>query len=295
MRWRLCTLGATDVYLHLATLAFVAYACLLGFGPMLAVSLASIVLHEAAHAAALCGQMPGEIEITPLGAVLRLEDEERLPLLRRALMLLAGPAMTLLLCLAAIKLTQFGILAPAVGRLLFQSNLSLLALNLLPALPLDGGRLLSLLLSPFCKPATVRNIMRGLGTALGVVAIVTNVYVSWRHGGWNLSLASCGCFLLYSAATGVTTQAMAELRQFMDRKIFLENQGSVPCRTIAILAGQPLRHALRRLAPRCVTLFLLIEPGTMRRLGLVTEHQIIAAYLDRPEQTCLDVLRKEST
>ncbi len=294
MRWRVLTIGTTDIYLHLATLLFGAYAWWLGYGPLLAASLLSIFLHEAAHAAvaALAGRMPGEIEISPLGAVLRLEDEARLPPFRRALMLAAGPAMTFALCFLSIRATAMGFLTAETGRLFFMSNLSILLMNLLPALPLDGGRLLALLLGCMCRPSTVRTVMRIIGSILGTAAIIGNVYISWTQGGWNLSLASAGCFLLYSAATGITTQAMAELRRFMDRKIWLEKQGSAPCRNVAILSGQPLHHALRRLAPRCVTLFTLIEPGTMKRIGLMTEHQLIAAYLDRPEQTCLEAFRQ---
>ncbi len=294
MRWRLLTVGTTDIYLHLATLLFGAYAWWLGYGGMMAAALLSIFLHESAHAAvaAIAGKMPGEIEVSPLGAVLRLEDEERMPVPQRALMLAAGPVMTLLLCRASIRLTELGLLSAQTGRLFFMSNLSILLMNLVPALPLDGGRLLALLLSAFCRPSTVRTVMRIVGSVLGIAAIATNICITWTQGGWNLSLASAGCFLLYSAATGATTQTMAELRRFMDRKIWLEKQGSAPCREIAILSNQSLHHAVRRLTPRSVALFTLIEPGTMQRLGMLTEYQVISAYLDHSEQTCLEAWRK---
>lgn len=295
MRRRILTVGQTDVYLHLATVLFALYALLMGFAPMLLTAFLSILLHECAHAAAaaLCGQPPQEMELTPLGAVLRLEEEERLPPLRRLLMLAAGPAMTLLLCFLALWLTKAGALPLQNGRMLFAANLSILLMNLLPALPLDGGRMLTLLLGCFLRAETVRRIMRISGTLLGCAAIGASVWLAWRYGGWNLSLAAAGCFLLYSAGQATTTQALAELRMLMDRKILLERQGFLKCRSVAILAGESLRRAIRLLAPRAMTDFQLVEPGTMRRVGTLTENQLIAAYLDHPEMTCAEALTRK--
>lgn len=297
MRRRICTVGPTDVYLHPGTLLFAAYALLTGSWPSLLASFVSILLHECAHAiaAALGGQPPREMELTPLGAVLRVEDEERLPPLRRLLMLAAGPAMTLLLCLVALRGTALGWLSAAAGRRLFMANLAILMVNLLPALPLDGGRILALLLGSFLRPETVRRIIRLSGTLLGLAAILGSVWLSWRYGGWNWSLAAAGCFLLYSAATATTTAAMAQLRLLMDRKIALEGCGFAPCREFAVLADRPVHRTMRLLAPRAMTCFLLIEPGTMRLLGRLTEHEMIAACLDQPDMTCLQALHKQGS
>lgn len=271
------------------------YALAAGLWPMLLTAFVSVLLHECAHAvtAALCGEAPLEMELTPLGAVLRLEDEERLPPLRRLLMLAAGPVMTLLLCFLALWLTQGRVLPLETGRRLFMANLSILLLNLLPALPLDGGRMLALGLSCFLRGETVRRIIRISGTVLGIAAIGGSAWMAWRWGSWNLSLAAAGCFLLYSGAQATTTQALAELRMLMDRKILLERRGFLRCRSVAILAGESLRRAVRLLAPRAMTDFQLVEPGTMRRVGTLTENQLIAAYLDHPEMTCAEALAGE--
>ena len=94
----------------------------------------------------------------------------------------------------------------------------LLALNLLPALPLDGGRLLALALSLRYDLATQMKVMRVLGMILGLglagVAVASAVW--W--GAANFSLAAAGCFLIYASQVGATTEAMAALRQFLDRR-----------------------------------------------------------------------------
>lgn len=294
MRRRLLTLGDTSVYLHLATLLYAAYMILLGHGGVLAVSMASILLHEAAHGAvaAIFGKPPQEIEITPLGALMRLEDEAELPLGKRLLMLLAGPAASFFLCWAAILLTRWGWLAQEGGRLLFSCNVLLLLMNLLPALPLDGGRMLALVLGLKLRRETVRRVMCASGTVIGLMCIVLNFLLSLRHGGWNLSFAMAGCFIMYAAAVGTTTPALAELRMFVDRKIRMEKRGALRCSWVAVTDALPLRKAIAFLSPGAYTMFTILQQGSMKPMGSRGEDALIAAYLNEPGQCCRILLQE---
>ena len=287
-RRRLFSIGGTEVSLHLATGLFVLYAVLLGYGKWLRAGMASVLLHECAHgsAAALLGCAPASIEITPLGALMRLEDEASLPPVKRLVILLAGPVATLLLCWGALMLTRCGLLDRYSGQLLFMANVSILLVNLLPALPLDGGRVLALLFSLFLTGNMVRCVMRWLGMALGVGCVVWNIVLCWTAGGANLSLTCAGCFLLYAASTGTATAALSELRGFMERKLRLERRGRLRCRVVAVMEPLSLRNAVSALDPSQYTLFLVVQPGTMRCLGYATEEQVISSYMNTPGETC---------
>lgn len=288
MRWRLIQWGGTAIWLHPAALIVAAYMVLMGFGGLLAVGMISILLHECAHAlmSAAFGKPPEDIEITPLGALMRLDDDEALEPSRRLLVLLAGPVMTLLLCYLALFLTQSGWLPWATGRQLFLCNAAMLLINLLPALPLDGGRIVALLLSMVMPRETVRTALRAVGTAMGAACVLLNLWLSWRGGGWNLSLAAAGCFLMYSAARSTTSYAMAELRDFMDRKIRLESRGVMACRWVMATEDATLRQAVRCLHPRRYTMFCL-DGG-----GHLSEQEVMAAYLDHPSRVLGEIKRR---
>ena len=247
-----------------------------------------VLVHEVAHAltATLLGQPPKEIELTPMGAVMRLEDEEALSPLRRAVMLAAGPAVTALLVLGSLWMTARGWLPPLTGRRLLLTNMTILLVNLLPALPLDGGRLLSLLLRCCLPGDVVGRVMMAVGTAMGLGAIGISLWTAWRWGNFNWSLAAVGCFLMYAAARATTTGAMDMLRRMMDRRLLLESRGYAPVRRIAILSGTPVHRAVRLLSPRALTEFAVVEQGTMRILAVMTEEQMIAACLDCPQMNC---------
>lgn len=287
MRWRLFHLGGVAVWLHPAALILALYMTAMGFGALLAVGMLSILLHECAHAAlsACFGKPPTDIELTPLGALMRLEDDEALSPFCRLLVLMAGPVMTLLLCYLALSLTQARWLPWETGRLIFLCNTAILLVNLLPALPLDGGRALALVLSLFLRQETVRTLMRAIGTALGLGCVLLNLWLSWTSGGWNLSLAAAGCFLMYSAARSTVTGAMAELSAFMDRKSKLEGHQSLPCRWVTVTEDASLRHAVRQLHPQHHTMFCVVRDGTVEPRGFLSEQAIIAGYLDQPSRT----------
>lgn len=121
---------------------------LLGVGPgaalgALAVGIAlfgSVLLHELGHAvvARRFGVSTHRIVLYPFGGIASLDREPDTPR-AEALVALAGPGVNFALVLAALPLAALGV--PGVG-LFIAVNLGLGLFNLVPAFPMDGGRVL---------------------------------------------------------------------------------------------------------------------------------------------------------
>ena len=261
------------------------YAAVTGHGKYMLLSLLSVMLHECAHGVctALLGNAPRSIELTPLGAVMRLEDEYHLTPVRRGIVLIAGPAANYCLCMLSIYLTKNQWISADCGRLLLLSNLSILMINMLPALPLDGGRLIALILGGSFSYRTVTRIMRVIGYSLGICLIALNIYSSWKWGSWNLSLSFVGCTLLYGAHATLITAAMVELRSFLDRKIRLERRQNIQIKWISTLDQVKLQQLIRQLPANRLAVYLCLEAGTLRTLGALTEADVIQHYLEKPD------------
>ena len=183
MKRKIATLGETDITVHPAAGILLLLGLLTRWRALLICTYASIILHETAHAAvsALWHHPPQDVEITPLGAMMRLEDEERLPLTARISVILAGPLMTLILCALSLWLTQNGVIPRETGRLIFLGNAGILLVNLLPALPLDGGRLLS---------AVLLRLLRRRGRCLSSAAWSARCAGGRAAGRWRQRVAS---------------------------------------------------------------------------------------------------------
>ena len=112
-----------------------ARALLLGLGVF-----GSVLLHEMGHAAMArhFGIATHSITLYPFGGLAALDREPSTPA-AEALVALAGPAVNFALAAAAVPLAALGL--PGAG-LFLGLNLVLGLFNLLPAFPMDGGRVL---------------------------------------------------------------------------------------------------------------------------------------------------------
>jgi len=125
---------------------------------------ASVLLHEAAHAAVGAGLKIRTVEIVmfPIGGLSRME--RRLRPREEMWISMAGPLANLLVAVGiflyvahtkqTISVQPSDLLHPSGGKLLSLlgfANLMLAGFNLVPAFPMDGGRLLRALLS-FVRP-----------------------------------------------------------------------------------------------------------------------------------------------
>jgi Zn-dependent protease len=193
MSWKLGRVAGIDVYLHPTFLFVLAFPQVTGHGVFgLAVVLASfgcVLLHELGHAlmARRFGISTEDITLYPIGGVARLSRMPRSPG-AELLIALAGPAVNLAI---AAGLLGFGLLG-AVGPwwesmpTSFVSNLLLVNLvlalfNLIPAFPMDGGRVLRALLSaPLGRvraTALAAGLGRGLALLFGLYCLLNGLWV----------------------------------------------------------------------------------------------------------------------
>lgn len=172
MKWsyRLGRWFGIDVHVHLTfglLLGWIAISTFSSTGSLLATLLsmvliaalfAFVVMHEYGHAltARVYGIRTRHITLYPIGGVAALEGMPK-SAKAQALVAVAGPAVNFVLAGGlwllggALGLDPFGNQEPGAAgagilRMLITANLVLGAFNLLPALPMDGGRLLKALL-----------------------------------------------------------------------------------------------------------------------------------------------------
>jgi Zn-dependent protease/predicted transcriptional regulator len=155
-----------------------------------------VVLHELGHSIAAMGfGIPvRDITLLPIGGVARLERMPERPL-QELVVALAGPAVNVILVLillpaiVALSVIQgaqlsFGLLLQPglLGFLTFllSANISLAIFNMIPAFPLDGGRVFRAILGFFTDyqsaTRTASTVGRFLAIGLGLLAIFTGQF-----------------------------------------------------------------------------------------------------------------------
>jgi len=255
--------------------------------------LASLLAHELAHAivARRNGLTVEGITLWLLGGVARFEGEPESP---GAELRIAGsgPLVSLLLGVllagASAVLLVAGMNGLVAGCLAWLAaiNVVLALFNVIPAAPLDGGRLVHALLwrlSGDRTKATLRAAAAGRG--FGWIAMIAGFYVSlWDFSG--LWLILIGWFLI--AAAGLEAgqaRAVARLDGITIGRIMTPDPFTVP-------ASMTAAEFLREMLPRHRhTAYPLVEDGVVR--GIVTAERIrgqedgapVAAVAEDAERT----------
>jgi len=163
--------------------------------------LAAVTIHEMTHVAVglIFGAHVSEIVITPLGEAAVLKGLDRRPPWARAAVILAGPAINLIIGIAGICLFHItDISMPDKGLGLgyfFAANTALGVFNLLPAFPLDGGRLSQLILGNMIGVARANRIVCRISRAAAVFLIIIGM-VQLTLFTYNMSLYLVGIYIL---------------------------------------------------------------------------------------------------
>ncbi len=203
-QWKLGTFAGIDVFVHatfLLLIGWVGYSYWLQHGTLakviegilfiLALFLC-VVLHEYGHAltARRYGIKTRDITLYPIGGVARLERMPDKPI-EELWVALMGPAVNLVIAAVLFTilylsgspapLTDLTITSGSFLARLMTVNISLVLFNLIPAFPMDGGRVLRALLAmrlEYVRATQVAaNVGQGLAFLLGFIGLFNNPFL----------------------------------------------------------------------------------------------------------------------
>jgi len=196
MKWKLGNLAGIGVYLHWSFWLLPAWILLSGGGLAGAVGsvlfvfaiFGCVVLHELGHAlmARHYGIGTRDITLYPIGGVASLERMPRRPSQELAIAL-AGPAVNVVIAgmlFTVLLVAGIGAQTPTFSLIggsfllnLLAVNVALVVFNMLPAFPMDGGRVLRAFLAmrvPYLRATEIAvRVGQGVAIVLGLIGLLT--------------------------------------------------------------------------------------------------------------------------
>jgi len=232
MRWsiNIGRFGGINVRLHvtfLLLLAWIAFANYAAGGLPAALTalafiigiFASVLLHEFGHALAArrYGIRTPDITLLPIGGVARLERLPERPA-EELVVALAGPAVNV--AIAAVlyvvllvmgwsnPLSGFSLVGGSLLAQLLVTNLWLAVFNLIPAFPMDGGRVLRAVLAAWLGHARATQVAASVGQAFAFLFVLAGFFL-------NPMLIFIGLFIYLGAESEASTAVLRDFAESM--------------------------------------------------------------------------------
>jgi Zn-dependent protease/CBS domain-containing protein len=302
--WNIGQIAGIRIYLHWTFLILVLWifgshmasgqsvpAAVVGVGFILAI-FGCITLHELGHALAArrYGIETRDITLLPIGGVARLQRMPGQPW-QELVVATAGPAVNVVIAAAIatvlIVLQGPGSLAvdPTGQGQFFQKllgvNLFLVLFNLIPAFPMDGGRMLRALLATKLPYQQATNIAASVGQFLAILFAFAGLF--WLG---NPFLVFIALFVYLGAgAEARLTEVRSLLRDVPVRDAMIT-------RFQTLRPDEPLQHAVDELLAGWQTDFPVVENDAF--LGMLRRADLVAALEhDGPESPVREVMQTD--
>jgi stage IV sporulation protein FB len=304
MRWsvRIARIAGTEIRIHMTFVIFLAWIAFTYYqtgGPDAAVRglvfilllFLSVLLHELGHVltARRFGIQTPDITLLPIGGVARLRRMPKKPA-QEIVVALAGPAVNVVIAGILLLLTQTGLVfgeafSPSAGyetlpARLATVNLSLALFNLLPAFPMDGGRVLRALIAmrtPYTRATRIAaGIGQGFAFLFGFIGLFGNPF-----------LLFIGLFLYLGASQEAAVAGLKDMSEW------ISVADAMVTRFAVLPADATVADAVNALLRTSQHEFPVVDSGG-RVLGMLTRDDMIQA-LQRggPGTPVREVMRRD--
>ena len=256
--------AGVEFRLHVLIIIMAGLALALGVSREMPDIMLALFVHEAAHmmAARICGVEIEYIEIMPFGGAAHVRNLYSAGAAAITVTALAGPLANGLMMLTGGALGWWEILSFPQAARMIRINGMLMLFNLLPALPLDGGRVLYAAARRIAGRRSAVNIASVLAYILAGGLAFWAIWAAVMGGKLNLSFIIMAVFL--------TASTLSERRSALDEGAVRAVMGmcrppKLPgrARLVALDAAAPVSAAARFLGGREVSLFAMLKGGNL--------------------------------
>ncbi len=241
--------------------------------------LLALGVHETAHLAAACiaGIKITEVRILPFGGSMRMENPYHLTSARLIFVALAGPCANFLLILLISAAAQWAIIRDIHARNLLYPNILLCLFNMMPALPLDGGRILVALLSIFLGEEKALRPGIYCGRALAVLLAAAMLAGGIWKGIWNISFLFAAIFIIISERDEQRALSSSKMHRICEA---MDGFDMRQTRIYQIDGKRSASQALKLLKPNENTWFIITKSGCPH--SLLDSRSLIQHMIDHP-------------
>ncbi len=268
-------------YVHWLVLPLCLFARFTGGLYTLLTAYAVVTIHELFHlfAALIVHERVGSVIVMPFGMTLRLSAQLIQNTEKEIFIAALGPLSNLLmlaLCPVLRQIYGSHSLSLTVFRYL---NMATLFVNLLPCLPLDGGRIVKAILTKKIGYIAAASLMRRISRFVTISLTLLGIFLLWITR-LNISLLMAAGFLALHLSEEEKQNEYVIMQELLYNKDKLRKKGAMRSQTITAMDSVPARKIFKMLSYDCYYIILIVD-GDQKPVRAVTEAQLVSAILEK--------------
>lgn len=262
----------------------------ISFESKILIGVISIILHEFTHI--FVGNKLGckiyDLEIGLVGAKAELSDIEDLIDKEKLILYLSGPTMNFILALI------FCVLYAVSGFSIFNTgcevNIGLFIFNLIPAYPLDGSRILEILLSKYNSYTKSKKITVWISYILSACLIILFFIMIFLHK-VNINLLLIGILIIYSTILEKNLIMYIIMGDIIKKRKKIKKYDYIENKTVSVFYKNELLDVMRLLDKNKFNTFYILDEE-LKLIKIMHEDELIESLKNFGNITLEDYINK---
>ena len=258
---RVAKIAGIQIVLNYWFIVLIMLFVLADMGSKVLLVFSAVLWHEVAHAlvAVRLGYRVKEVQLLPFGGVARIEGLGIISARDESWIAAAGPAASLVLAAFAYGAMLYFATWSDVWEFYMRVNMMLAGFNLLPGLPLDGGRMLRAWLTSYMDYKKATLIAARSSKCLSACLLFVIIYQYIESHTVNLTFLVGSIFLYTVAKSEIEVAGFRTLRVLAQKKGELMARGIMPTAYFTVLSSVMVKDIIPLFKPNQYSIVLIFN------------------------------------
>lgn len=254
----------------------------------------ALLIHEFGHylASRMVGERINSLELTPFGGVMYVhKSKAQFKGIRGIIVALSGPLANYISILLLTSTPLSGCIGFKVIQKMILSNTMMMCMNLIPALPLDGGQAVFCAGYYFFRVSVLISILTCLGFVTAVFLIFFAVYGFAKYRILNISMIIVGLFLAQHANNRQKSLRAENLYVILQEQMEQDSVKGKPVRFFEVSSCLPLYAVIPFMTARTASVFIIQDK---EQICFISASKVCSAMLRNPNLLFKQIIQPNS-